>query len=247
VVNVNVCQSSSDVRSGRGRAPSGSFSDSDGVVDKEQQRGPEHNADGENAHLVSPSSGGPDCRGSVPFEASRAAPTVPLTIDRRTFLFLSAKQLSPRATSRRIKATCGVAGVAGVTRGLARDALILGWRCALPRLLSGVADSIGTPSCVCRRSTRKGRNAHPRLPRTPRATVTEIARKHGVTRWQVYDWRRRFRHGQLALPKSMATMFAPLMVEDASAPQRAAGSSRTPAIAAMVVFTSAGSLGRPSI
>lgn len=26
------------------------------------------------------------------------------------------------------------------------------------------------------------------------AQVTEVARKHGATRWQIYDWRRRFRH-----------------------------------------------------
>ena len=41
-----------------------------------------------------------------------------------------------------------------------------------------------------------------------------------VTRWQVYDWRRRLRQGRLALPESMAPMFAPLMVEEVSAPQR---------------------------
>lgn len=26
------------------------------------------------------------------------------------------------------------------------------------------------------------------------AQVTEVARKHGATRWQIYDWRQRFRH-----------------------------------------------------
>ncbi|MER9971826.1 hypothetical protein NKJ94_34990, partial [Mesorhizobium sp. M0060] len=40
------------------------------------------------------------------------------------------------------------------------------------------------------------------------------------TRWQVYDWRRRLRQGQLALPESMAPMFAQLMVDETSAPQR---------------------------
>jgi len=54
----------------------------------------------------------------------------------------------------------------------------------------------------------------------PGVQVTEVARKHGVTRWQVYDWRRRVRRGQLALPESMAPMFAPLMVEETSAPER---------------------------
>jgi transposase len=27
----------------------------------------------------------------------------------------------------------------------------------------------------------------------PGAQVSEVARKHGATRWQIYDWRRRFR------------------------------------------------------
>src|SRR6202008_4031640 len=34
----------------------------------------------------------------------------------------------------------------------------------------------------------------------PEAQVATIARKYGVTRWQVYDWRRRFRQGRLVLP-----------------------------------------------
>jgi transposase len=55
----------------------------------------------------------------------------------------------------------------------------------------------------------------------PGMQVTEVARKHGATRWQVYDWRRRLRRGQLALPESMATLLAPLMVEESSAPQQA--------------------------
>lgn len=54
----------------------------------------------------------------------------------------------------------------------------------------------------------------------PGVQVAAVARKHGVTRWQVYDWRRRLRQGRLALPESMAPLFAPLMVEEASAPQR---------------------------
>ena len=48
----------------------------------------------------------------------------------------------------------------------------------------------------------------------PGVQVAAVARKHGVTRWQVYDWRRRLRRGQFALPESMAPMFAPLMVEE---------------------------------
>jgi len=48
----------------------------------------------------------------------------------------------------------------------------------------------------------------------PRAEVATVARKHGVTRWQVYDWRRRLQRGQLSLPDSMAAMFAPLVVDE---------------------------------
>lgn len=49
----------------------------------------------------------------------------------------------------------------------------------------------------------------------PGAQVTVVARKHGATRWQVYDWRRCLRHGQLVLPESQEPLFAPRLVEDA--------------------------------
>lgn len=61
----------------------------------------------------------------------------------------------------------------------------------------------------------------------PGMQVKAVARKHGVTCWQIYDWRRRLRHGQLALPESMTPLFAPLLVEEASAPQRAIGSPKS--------------------
>ena len=48
----------------------------------------------------------------------------------------------------------------------------------------------------------------------PGAEVATVARKHGVTRWQVYDWRRRLQRGQLSLPDSLAAMFAPLVVDE---------------------------------
>ena len=48
----------------------------------------------------------------------------------------------------------------------------------------------------------------------PGAQVATVARKHGVTRWQVYDWRRRLQRGWLSLPDSMAAMFAPLMLDE---------------------------------
>ncbi|AWX94533.1 IS66 family insertion sequence hypothetical protein [Paracoccus mutanolyticus] len=53
----------------------------------------------------------------------------------------------------------------------------------------------------------------------PGASVADVARWHGTTRWQVYDWRRRLRTGQLVVPESVAAlpMFVELVVEDASA------------------------------
>ena len=47
----------------------------------------------------------------------------------------------------------------------------------------------------------------------PGAQVATVARKHGVTRWQVYDWRRRLQRGRLSLPDSTAAMFAPLVMD----------------------------------
>ncbi len=50
--------------------------------------------------------------------------------------------------------------------------------------------------------------------------VADVARRHGVTRWQVYDWRRRVRDGRLALPESIASApaFAALVVEEPAPP-----------------------------
>lgn len=47
-----------------------------------------------------------------------------------------------------------------------------------------------------------------------------MACRHGVTRWQVYDWRRRVRDGRLALPESVvsAPAFAALLVEEPAPP-----------------------------
>src|SRR3954452_14478517 len=48
----------------------------------------------------------------------------------------------------------------------------------------------------------------------PGAQVSEVARKHGATRWQVYDWRRRFRQrGELPSVEAPRPPFAPLVVE----------------------------------
>ncbi|MER9751349.1 hypothetical protein [Mesorhizobium sp. M0140] len=56
----------------------------------------------------------------------------------------------------------------------------------------------------------------------PGIGVAEVARKYGVT-WQVYDWRKRLRHGSVTLPESMAAApaFAALLIEEPSPPRQA--------------------------
>ena len=51
----------------------------------------------------------------------------------------------------------------------------------------------------------------------PGAKVADVARRHGTTRWQIYDWRKKLRAGQLTVPESVAglPMFAELVVDDA--------------------------------
>lgn len=50
----------------------------------------------------------------------------------------------------------------------------------------------------------------------PGAQVSEVARKHGATRWQIYHWRRRFRQrGMLAPSEGSQSTLAPLGVENA--------------------------------
>jgi transposase len=58
----------------------------------------------------------------------------------------------------------------------------------------------------------------------PGAKVADVARRHGTTRWQVYDWRKKLRAGQLTVPESVAglPMFAELVIEDAVAQAPAA-------------------------
>jgi len=52
----------------------------------------------------------------------------------------------------------------------------------------------------------------------PGMKVVDVARKHGTTRWQIYDWRRKLRTGQLAVPESVMAlpMFAELVVADST-------------------------------
>ena len=47
------------------------------------------------------------------------------------------------------------------------------------------------------------------------AKVADVARRHGMTRWQVYDWRRKLAAGDLALPGAVMTepAFAALVVD----------------------------------
>ncbi len=49
----------------------------------------------------------------------------------------------------------------------------------------------------------------------PGVRVADVARRHEVTRWQVYDWRKKLKAGVLALPAEAAQepMFAALVVE----------------------------------
>lgn len=49
----------------------------------------------------------------------------------------------------------------------------------------------------------------------PGAKVADVARRYGVTRWQVYDWRRKLRSGELAVPQEVMSepAFAALVLE----------------------------------
>jgi transposase len=40
----------------------------------------------------------------------------------------------------------------------------------------------------------------------PGASVTNVARRHGTTRWRVYDWRKKLRTGQLVVPESVVAL-----------------------------------------
>ena len=79
----------------------------------------------------------------------------------------------------------------------------------------GRLEVIGGPTGRKRRSVdAKARIALESL--VPGATVAEVARKHAVTRWQVYDWRKRLRDGRLVVPDGVAGLpaFAALAVDD---------------------------------
>jgi transposase-like protein len=68
----------------------------------------------------------------------------------------------------------------------------------------------------------------------PGTQVSEVARKHGATRWQVYDWRRRFRlRGELRSCEASQPPFAPPC-------QSARKIARRITLAAAIVATCAG-------
>ena len=60
----------------------------------------------------------------------------------------------------------------------------------------------------------------------PGVTVADVARRHGTTRWQVYDWRRRARDGRLVLSAetSPSVAFAAVVVAEAQTESGAHGS-----------------------
>jgi len=53
----------------------------------------------------------------------------------------------------------------------------------------------------------------------PGARVAEVARRHGTTRWQIYDWRRRLTNDlrEMSSAADRSTPFAPVVVETGSA------------------------------
>ena len=78
----------------------------------------------------------------------------------------------------------------------------------------------------------------------PGVTVADVARKHGTTRWQIYDWRKQIRKGNLVVPESMAALpvFAELVVDDSAsaAPVAAAGSDLEIVVGDVVIRAGAG-------
>jgi len=74
----------------------------------------------------------------------------------------------------------------------------------------------------------------------PGAKVADVARRHGATRWQVYDWRRKLSAGQLAVPEAAMAepAFAALVVEAPQAtekPVRKVSKSRAPGRIELVI------------
>ncbi len=78
----------------------------------------------------------------------------------------------------------------------------------------------------------------------PGVTVADTARKHGTTRWQIYDWRKQIWKGNLVVPESVAALpiFAELVVDDSSVetPPAVAGSDLEIVVGDIVIRASAG-------
>lgn len=78
----------------------------------------------------------------------------------------------------------------------------------------------------------------------PEVTVADTARKHGTTRWQIYDWRKQIRKGNLVVPESIAALpiFAELVVDDraTAAPLVAVGSDIEIIVGDVVIRAGAG-------
>lgn len=72
----------------------------------------------------------------------------------------------------------------------------------------------------------------------PGMRVADVARKHGVTRWQVYDWRRKLGQKRAALPGNSdpALAFAAVMVEQPVPPQPPARDTRIEIVVGDVVI-----------
>ena len=78
----------------------------------------------------------------------------------------------------------------------------------------------------------------------PGVKVADTARKHGTTRWQIYDWRKQIRKGNLVVPESVASLpvFAELVVDDsaAEAPSAVAGSDLEIVVGDIVIRAGSG-------
>lgn len=157
--------------------------------------------------------------------AGTARPSLPRDIDRQTPVpenykstqnvrrFMVSATPSPSAIADLIRAFC-----AQRCRGvlaLERDGK-MGVRLDVSRSI-GVSrlEVIEGPSGR-RRRTKAERARIAAESMMPGVTVADVARKHGTTRWQVYDWRKQIRKGNLLLPESVAAlpMFAELVVAD---------------------------------
>lgn len=111
---------------------------------------------------------------------------------------------------------------------MARDGKVDGYLDVSDDGYAGRLEVIGGPTGRKRRSVdAKARIALESL--IPGVTVAEVARKHEVTRWQVYDWRKRLRDGRLVVPDHVAALptFAVLAVEDPGPPRLEADSGIT--------------------